>query len=114
MGVWMSWAISWASCQLPFFAYQSAFASALSAAGGEASRWAEAASSVAVMTSSRRAYGSARRLVFGELATFLVGERPGGDQDDVDDRPDADAAAGEQLEDAGADLAHVEAVRAEG
>lgn len=48
-----------------------------------------------------------------KLIALLVGEGTDDDHDEVDQRPDAEAAEGDQLQDAGADLADVEAVRAE-
>ena len=48
-----------------------------------------------------------------ERATPLVGHGARGDENDVDDPPDAEAAGGDELEEAGADLAEVEAVDAE-
>src|SRR5690606_1029178 len=48
----------------------------------------------------------------GQLVALLIGEGADGDHDQVDQRPDAQAAEGDDLQDAGADLADVEAVDA--
>src|SRR5262245_33668501 len=57
--------------------------------------------------------GSGRRLPGLDRSAVAIRELADGDQDEVDQRPDAEAAQRDELQDTGADLAHVEAMDAE-